>query len=138
MGKHPSNPQLSDEAPTEKRSIPRELRDPPPEGYVTTRIRKEELEEVLKRHDERNAVNEERNPTKPAPKPAPDAGGSGLRPAVTDDEIARFKRREVDTIPAPPDPEASNDIDVDIDFDFDLDPDPDSDPKGGPGAGSKT
>ncbi|MBX3209361.1 MAG: hypothetical protein KF764_30290 [Labilithrix sp.] len=90
MVKLPKAP-LADEdfdAPTLKRSVPAELRsagdDRPPvhaTSYVTTKLRKVEIEALLR----------------------PEREKSGTRPAVSDEDIERFERRETrETLPAPP------------------------------------
>lgn len=100
MAKLP-HPPLKDEdfeAPTLKRAVPAELRDPHAATYVTTKLRKAEIEALLtreRREDARDARD------------AREHEGSGMRPAVSDEDIERFARREALTLPAPPDPSAS-------------------------------
>ena len=91
----PQQPPIEDddfEAPTKKRAVPPELRDVeaavPTAGYVTTKLRKAEIEALLSKEKERQP------------------SGSGMRRAVSDEDIERFERREAQTLPAPPDPSA--------------------------------
>lgn len=89
MVKLPHTPLEDDdfEAPTAKRPVPAELREYEGEaqtaGYVTTKLRRAEIEELLSKERQQK---------------------SGMRPAVTDEDIERFARREAVTLPAPPDP----------------------------------
>ena len=91
MGKLP-RPPLRDEdfeAPTLKRAIPAELRDANEgaahtTGYVTTKLRKAEIDALLSKESDGHH-------------------GSGMRRAVSDEDIERFERREARTLPAPPD-----------------------------------
>jgi hypothetical protein len=89
------------EAPTEKRNIPAELLDPPPPVYVTTKLRKVEIDQLVAK--ERAATERDK---------------SGMRAAISNEAIERYEVRERrETLPAPPDddldeldPEAENEI----------------------------
>lgn len=94
MGKLPQPPLRDEdfEAPTLKRAVPAELRDANEGGvhttaYVTTKLRKAEIEALLSKERQ-------------------DHQGSGMRRAVSDEDIERFERREARTLPAPPDASA--------------------------------
>ena len=94
MGKLPQPPLRDEdfEAPTLKRAVPAELRDADEGGvhttaYVTTKLRKAEIEALLSKERQGHQ-------------------GSGMRRAVSDEEIERFERREARTLPAPPDASA--------------------------------
>lgn len=94
MGKLPQPPLRDEdfEAPTLKRAVPAELRDANEGGvhttaYVTTKLRKAEIEALLSKERQGHQ-------------------GSGMRRAVSDEEIERFERREARTLPAPPDASA--------------------------------
>ena len=83
------HPPLEDddfEAPTAKRPVPAELRDYEGDaqtaGQVTTKLRRAEIDALLSKERQQK---------------------SGMRPAVTDEDIERFARREAVTLPAPPD-----------------------------------
>jgi hypothetical protein len=83
------------EAPTERRSIPDQLREAPPPVRVTTKLRKVEIEALVASE-------------KSASKPPPQRLASGLRRAVTDEALERYELRERrETVPAPP-PEDEN------------------------------
>ena len=82
------------EAPTEKRGIIGEG-EPERPVYVTTKLRRVEIDALLARERERKQ-REERL-------------ASGLRPAVSDDAIDRHERRARETLPAPPDDERRDD-----------------------------
>jgi hypothetical protein len=74
------------EAPTEKRSIVGEG-EPAPPVYVTTKLRKVEIDALLARERAR--------------KQQEGRMASGLRPAVTEETIERHERRSRETLPAP-------------------------------------
>lgn len=92
MVKLPRSPLDDDdfEAPTLKRNVPAELRDASEErapaavhalGDVTTKLHPAEIAALLEK----------------------ERAKSGMRPAVSEEEIERFARREIrETIPAPP------------------------------------
>lgn len=77
-----------DEAPTKKHEVPSELRDLAPATHVTAKLRRADMDELLRK-----------------------ARQSGTRAAITDEDIARFQRRACDTIPAPPELEESTERD---------------------------
>lgn len=77
--------------PTKKRSIPAELRDPHAATYVTTKLRTAEINKLLVKEREK----------------------SGVRPAVSEEDIERFELREQrETLPAPPLPDEVEDLDA--------------------------
>ena len=82
------------EAPTQKHTLPAELGEP--QALITTKLRRAEIDSILLLQEKRK--NE-----------------SGMRTAVTDEDIERFERREQrETIPAPPDrPDEMADLDAD-------------------------
>ncbi len=90
MAKLPKAPSEVDpyEAPTRERTVPAELRDAHDAdvhgpGYITTKLRKAEIEALLTKERQHR--------------------GSGMRRAVSDEDIDRFERRETrETLPAPP------------------------------------
>ena len=94
-----SHPPLKDdedfEAPTLKRTVPAELRDAEDAAgapaHATTKLRKAEIDALLEK--ERNQ--------------------SGMRRAVSDEDIDRFARREAVTLPAPADPSAEQEQEQD-------------------------
>ena len=84
------------EAPTLKRSVPDELRTAQPSAYVTTKLRKAEIDVLIGKERDR----------------------SGMRRAVSEEDIARFERRETrETLPAPPEPPLLPDEVADLDAD---------------------
>lgn len=84
------------EAPTQKRTVPAELREP--HALVTTKLRRAEIDSILLQEGLKNE--------------------SGMRTAVTSEDIERFERREQrETIPAPPEaPQLPDDV-ADLDAD---------------------
>ena len=113
MPKLPQPTLEDDEAPTLKRTLPAELRDAQGSGavhataYVTTKLRKAEIEALLTRERQQAPVRAHGDGTPGERRRGERA--SGMRCAVSEDEIERYERETRETLPAPPDASAERD-----------------------------